>query len=246
MSTVRRLPPDRHPVAVEFRIPDLPEVVDSAEAELRSGALEDRDRCRGYFPSLAGTNGIVTDLPASASFAARFPRIVCSGVTHRFNFLRLSLAQQSLIPEFHLDSDADTAITGEVSSLGHRQIRRVLLNLSEHGGRALHYLDVDPWSIGLEADGSYVRVVDAAGLRDRTRVVTIPRRSGPTVHGLAFASNLVLHSGVDDAHGHFVAAYGIDVNASSGSPSSKGDPANAARRRSRSSRCRATVAPRSP
>ena len=39
---------------------------------------------------------------------------------------------------------------------------------------------------------------------------TIPPRRGSHVAGLLFAANLVLHSGVDDASGHFVGAYGID------------------------------------
>lgn len=34
---------------------------------------------------------------------------------------------------------------------------------------------------------------------------------GTTVHGLAFASNRVLHSGLDDEHGHFIAAYGLET-----------------------------------
>ena len=54
---------------------------------------------------------------------------------------------------------------------------------------------------------------DPDAVRPHARVLTVSRRRDATVHGAVFASNLVLHSGVDDADGHFVAAYGIDAAA---------------------------------
>jgi hypothetical protein len=44
-----------------------------------------------------------------------------------------------------------------------------------------------------------------------SRVAVIPPRVGTTVHGLAFASNRVLHSGLDGEHGHLIAAYGRET-----------------------------------
>ena len=91
---------------------------------------------------------------------------------------------------------------------------RLLLNLSTRSSRTLHYLDVDPWSVKLAAQGSSLCAAGPGALRSRARVLTIPHRHGSTVRGVAFCSNIVLHSGVDDPHGHFVAAYGIDADAS--------------------------------
>jgi hypothetical protein len=218
----------------------------AAESELRMHALADHDRCWGYFPSLAGAAGVITALPACAAFAARLPHIAHAGLVYRFSFLRLSLVQQGADASYHLDSDADTAITGEVASLARRLILRLLLNLSTQNDRTLHYLDVDPWSVRLAADGSYVRLASRAPLSRHARTVTIPRRCGSTVHGLAFASNLVLHSGVDDLSGHRVAAYGIETGGAAGSGFTTLEPTNAESTRSRSSRCSITPASRSP
>jgi hypothetical protein len=40
----------------------------------------------------------------------------------------------------------------------------------------------------------------------------IPPRYGASVNGLVFVSNRVLHSGVDDERGHFIAAYGRETD----------------------------------
>ena len=77
----------------------------------------------------------------------------------------------------------------------------------------MYYLNVDPRSVELAVDGSYIRTADPESLRAHGLIATIPRRRGSTVHGLAFTSNLVLRSGVDDEHRHFVAAYGIETDA---------------------------------
>jgi hypothetical protein len=77
-------------------------------------------------------------------------------MTYGFNFLRLSLVRQSAHPAFHLDSDAATALTGDVRNLNEREVLRLLQNLSSQAQRVLHCLDVDPLSIDLVAEGSYV------------------------------------------------------------------------------------------
>lgn len=43
--------------------------------------------------------------------------------------------------------------------------------------------------------------------REDVLTAVIPPRQDPSVHGLAFVSNRVLHSGVDDEFGRFIAAY---------------------------------------
>jgi hypothetical protein len=142
--------------------------------------------------------------------------------------------QQTAHASYHLDSDAATALTGDVATINHREIRRLLLNLSTRSDRSLHYLNLDPDSVELAVDGSYVRVADPETLRRYSLIATIPRRDGFTVHGLVSASNQVLHSGVDDEHGHFIAAYGIEIDASE--PAALGPRvSNALRTRSRSS-----------
>ena len=194
-----------------LEVPGIAELAAAAESELSDRALVDRDRCCGYFPALAGAPGIVADLPACQEFAAELPQLSSSATVYRFNFLRLSLVQQSSDPAFHLDSDAETAITGDVAALKGRCILRLLLNLSVRSARNLHYLDVDPWTVELAATGAYLHAAHPVALRPYARVMRIPPRRGSTVHGAALRSNSVLHSGVDDPHGHFVAAYGSDV-----------------------------------
>jgi hypothetical protein len=174
------------PRAVELNLEAIRTVIAETEHELRRGAIEDRDQCCGYFPALAGVRGIRSGLPACRVFAEALPTIEHAGVTYGFNFIRLSLVCQSADPAFHLDSDAATALTGDVESLGEREVLRLLLNLSRGEKRALHYLDVDPRTIDLIAEGSYVRAKDPKRLKTRARVGLIPPRMGTTVHGLAF------------------------------------------------------------
>jgi hypothetical protein len=204
------------PAAVELDLEPIEKVITAAEDELRLGASEDRDRCCGYFPALAGMSGIRTELPACGVFADVLPEISHGGMSYRFNFLRLSLVCQSADPAFHLDSDAATALTGDVGSLNEREVLRLLLNLSSQDERVLHYLDVDPRTINLSAAGAYVRAGDPERLQTRARVAIIPPRIGTTVRGLTFASNRVLQSGVDGEHGHFIAAYGTEMADRSG------------------------------
>jgi hypothetical protein len=90
------------------------------------------------------------------------------------------------------------------------------LNLSSQEERALHYLDVDPRTTKLVAKGSYVCVKAPERLQAHARVAVIPPRVGTTVHGLAFASNQVLHPGLDSELGHFIAAYGMETADRSG------------------------------
>lgn len=200
-----------HPEPVEVNLEASRDLVAAAEVELRLAAMEDRDQCCGHFPALAGMSGIRTELPACRLFAEALPAVAHAGMTYRFSFLRLSLVRQSADPAFHLDSDAATALTGDVGSLQERKILRLLLNLSSQEERALHYLDVDPRTTHLVAEGSYVCAKDPERLVTRARVAVIPPRIGTTVHGLAFVSNQVLHSGLDGEHGHFIAAYGVET-----------------------------------
>ncbi len=199
------------PAVVVLELPAVAEAASAVESELRMRAVGDRDHCCGYFPALAGQAGILADLAACQEFAARLPQIIRPAAIYRFNFLRLSLVQQSAAPAYHLDSDADTAISGDLAMVRSKRVLRLLLNLSTCSERTLHYLDVDPWAVGLSSQGSYLCAARPADLCRYARVMSIPVRRGSTVHGVAFTSNAVLHSGVDDLDGHFVAAYGTDA-----------------------------------
>ena len=210
VQITRPLAAIHRPVAVEIHVPGLAESATDAELELGARAAVDRDGCCGYFPAFDGVEGIDCDLPVCRAFALSLPVIDYGGREYRFNFLRLSLKQQSVDPAYHLDSDAATALSGDVTTLRQRRVERLLLNLSARGGRTLHYLDVDSSCVELVADGSYICAADPGRLADQALTATIPPRSGSYVAGLLFAANLVLHSGVDDLSGHFVAAYGID------------------------------------
>ncbi len=208
-----RLPAVFRPSPVTVNLPAIKHVED-AERELRRHAQADGNRCWGYFPTLTGRPGIHVDLPACRDFASAMPEVVGADANYQFNFIRLSLARQSSQPAYHLDSDAATALTGDTATLDQREVGRILLNLSAHEERSLHYLDLDVSTTALTHEGSYVRAADGAVARYAVRAV-IPPRSGRTVHGINFVANQVLHSGVDGPGGHFVAAYGYDREASS-------------------------------
>jgi hypothetical protein len=210
VQITRRLAAIHHPVAVEIHVPGLAESTAGAELELVARAALDRDRCCGYFPVLEGVHGIDCDLPACRAFARGLPIISHGGRNFRFNFLRLSLKQQSVDPAYHLDSDAATALSGDLTTITRRRVERLLLNLSSRHERTLHYLDVDSRCVEMVTDGSYVRAADPRRLADHALTANIPPRHGSHVAGLLFAANLVLHSGVDDVSGHFIGAYGID------------------------------------
>lgn len=232
--TVHQLDATRHPAAVGLEIPLIAQQAGAVEYELRTRAVTDPHRCCGYFPALADNGEIINDLPICHAFATQLPQICHGGQRYEFNFLRLSLVQQSTEASYHLDSDAATALTGDVATINRRQIGRLLLNLSTRSDRSLHYLNLDPGSVELAVDGAYVRVADPEALRSYGLIATIPRRRGSTVHGLVFASNLVLHSGLDDEHGHFIAAYGNETDASASA--ARGPKlSNALRTRSRNS-----------
>jgi hypothetical protein len=235
LETTARLAAIHHPVAVEVHLPGLAARAPEAERELVARAALDRDRCCGYFPALKGVHGIDCDLPRCHAFATSLPTITHAGTTFRFNFLRLSLKQQSIHPAYHLDSDAATALSGDVATIRRRRVERLLLNLSSRNERTLRYLDVDSRCVDLVADGSYIRAADPRRLAGHALTARIPPRRDSYVAGLLFAANLVLHSGVDDVSGHFVAAYGIDEVARDAS--AERVVQNAVRTSSRSSHC---------
>jgi hypothetical protein len=213
-----RLPAALRPALFTTELPATRQL-EAAEHELKRHAHADAQRCWGYFPALAGCRGIHADLPACREFASAMPEMSVAGARYRFSFIRLSLRCQSQRAAYHLDSDAATALTGDPATLSERLVGRVLLNLSAVAERRLHYLDLDVSAVALTSDGSYVRATHQAQSGCHSRCAIVPARSGRTVHGVAFVANRVLHSGVDGARGHFVAAYGYDCDTQTPAPS---------------------------
>ncbi len=70
---------------VELYLEPIREVTTAAEGELRLGAIEDRDRCCGYFRALAGMSRIRTEAPASRAFAQALPTVFHAGLANGLN-----------------------------------------------------------------------------------------------------------------------------------------------------------------
>ena len=116
------------PVTITSSLPK--QLIEDALEALRHKAISDASACYGYFPSMLGAAGIDHDLPASRRLAESMPVVEIDGRSLHFNFVRLSLVKQLGTSPFHLDSDANTALTGSIATLRHRLVSRLLLNLS--------------------------------------------------------------------------------------------------------------------
>lgn len=200
------LAPELQPTPVTIDLGDS-SLVETVEQELKKKALIDPDQCFGYFPAMQ-VEGIYSDLPASQAFEATIPWLRVNELDLGFNFLRMSLVEQKASASFHLDSDAATALTGDLDSVGERHVWRLLLNLSPDHNRYLSYVAIDPFKLPLTKRQNYIYCPDVAIPRDKIRTTPIPSRLQHIAHGVLFCSSQVLHSGQDDENGHFVAAYG--------------------------------------
>lgn len=200
---------DIMPCILDIELPDS-DLIDDVHAELTRRAASDPDRCFGYFPALNGVDGIDSDLPASKLLEARLPQIEVKGLQLNCNFFRRSLIRQSGDSPFHLDTDADTAVTGEVDTLSTRLVWRLLINLSVEHSRKLAYLDEDPERLLLQARGGYVHCPDDTIDPDIVRCIDLKPREGRLAQAVLFCSSRVLHTGADGEAGHFVAGYGTE------------------------------------
>jgi hypothetical protein len=187
-------------------------LTDVATAELMERASADSNECYGYFPAMQ-KEGINHDLPACQVLAERHPTREVDGLVLGFNFLRMSLRRQEPLVQqgdgiFHLDSDAATALTGDLGTITDRQVWRLLLNLHPRHARTLAYVDVDPTTVPVVQRDNYVYCSPESISAETVRTLVIPQRVGSTASGVLFCSSQVLHSGRDDERGHFVAGYG--------------------------------------
>lgn len=208
MSAFRTLSSTFQPTEITLNFPGDEIFIVTAEEELYAKARADANGCYGYFPAMGGSGNIDTDLPLSRAYAEAVPTLVVDDRTLSFNFIRLSLIQQRGDSPFHLDSDAATALTGNVSTISDRLVWRLLLNLSSKHSRTLSYLDVNPASVDLTNNGGYIHLENQELAAETAKNAVIPPRKGKKVHGVLFCASRVLHTGRDDEFGHFVAGYG--------------------------------------
>lgn len=209
MAQIEALQRAFQPIAIEWELPGDEALVTAAGEELRGKAGSDANGCYGYFPGMRGLADIDSDLPHSQAFAEAVPTITIGDKALGFNFVRTSLVQQRGDAPFHLDSDAATALTGDVGTLGSRLVWRLLLNLSGVHPRTLAYLDANIDTVRLSNEGGYIHCEDKAAAAT-ARTHTIAPRAGRLVSGVLFCANRVLHTGRDDENGHFVAGYGCE------------------------------------
>jgi hypothetical protein len=191
-------------------LPSTNQDITAVQAELTAKAKEDANKCWGYFPAMKGKSSIDTDLPISAGFADGIPQLEVDGKSLRFNFVRLSLIQQTGTSPFHLDTDAATALTGDTSTLSKRLVWRLLLNLNDKHTRTLSYLDLDSTKIPLLDDGGYLHCDASLVHEGIIRRIVIPPRKGSKASGVLFCASRVLHTGQDDQFGHFVTGFGCE------------------------------------
>jgi len=195
-------------------VTQIPEAdIEAAESQLLMTAQANADGCWGYFPALNGHTGIDNSLRNPRRLATNTPTLTLAGLRLNFNFLRLSVKKQEARAPFHLDTDAATAVTGDVETLGEREVWRLLLNLSSRHLRSVAYLDVDSRTVSLDAVGTTVRYLGSTDGLEQT--VLLEPRTTSEVQGLLFCANAVLHSGRDDENGHFVGGYGCELTPAS-------------------------------
>jgi hypothetical protein len=207
------LAPELQPRLVAVQL-DGP-LADAATAELAERAAADSDECYGYFPAMQ-REGIDHDLPACQALVEAHPVQEMDELELGFNFLRMSLRRQEPLVQqgddiFHLDSDAATALTGRLDTLGTaeaEQVWRLLLNMHPSHPRTLAYVDVNPTTVPIVPRDNYAYCPPESIPTEAVRTLAIPPRVGGVVLGLLFCSSQVLHSGRDDERGHFVAGYG--------------------------------------
>src|SRR5262245_18042649 len=132
---------DLRPKPVTISAPVAARLIDAAHRELRQRASTDANACFGYFPALAGARGIDCALPACRHLSRAMPAIELEQAIYAFNFVRLSLIRQRCLAPFRFDSDAATAISGNIGSMHERPVFRLLLKLSPTHARRLLYLD---------------------------------------------------------------------------------------------------------
>ena len=189
---------------------DLPvddRLIGYAHDELRLKAAADANACYGYFPGMAGAAGIDSDLPACRRLLDSLPALALANRRLSFNFVRLSLAKQVGSFPFHLDSDTRTGFTGDPAALKRRLVLRLLINLSAVHPRTLSFLNIDTACVRLESKAGYVHYCEPVDHGAIERIV-IPSRRECRTHGVLLCANRVMHTGQDDEHGHFVAAFG--------------------------------------
>ena len=200
----QHLPPELHPILIATTLLS-DELIDGALAELTQAAQNDPNGCWGDF---AGFESRDLPLPRTRKFAESVDAAAITPVDRPlpYCFTRVSIWRQPTIDraQFHLDTDALTAVGGDPTEAG-KIVVRALFNIGQYP-RSLEYLDIDPRFVLLQARGSTVRYLGRTA--GRVRKIDIAARVPGLVSGVLFYSNRVLHSGRDDKRGHAVLALG--------------------------------------
>jgi hypothetical protein len=171
--------------------------------ELEFNALSDIDACSVY--SSYANGGSNRGLVLSEKFARQNSALPMNGLEDfSFGFLQLSLFPQKSMHGLYVESNSVSGI-GEQTL--HSRSWRAILNLG-HYARKMTY-SVQPLS--------QLELVDVGGLRTcddyntkLVRSLILPPRNSGRVFGLTFCASEVLHGGLDDENGHFIASYGLE------------------------------------
>lgn len=205
---MRALKYSARPICTAFELDEHLGLIEAAHDELEERAVFDRDLCMGYFPAIQG-QGESADLPHCRELAESLPHIqISNGLPLGFDWLRLSLKKQPKKAPYHLDLSRGTGMS---SVEGAKRITRLLLNFSPDFSRKIGYLVVDPLDAPLKADNGF-RIYDGDPPSRAARTLIIPPRQRGMVFGAIIEVTNVLHSGIEEEDGHFLASYSTEAN----------------------------------
>lgn len=205
---------------LQFPIKEGDHNFDGAFRELQMAMQGKDDPLWGYFPQHPDQNFVnARPLPACHALETSLRKKVLENndlfMDLQLAFIRLCLRdiRGKEHGGFHVDLDPGSAFIGDEKNDGTRNICRLVFNLHPQEPRELQYLSntlEELADLGLQYTRHSYQGVPADQLPIGAKVCRafIPPREPGILHGAVFWSNLVPHTGVDSARGHFVAGYG--------------------------------------
>lgn len=204
----------------EFPINEQNYNFNEAQEELLSAIKGKEDPLWGYFPQHPDQHFVnAVPLPACRALEESLRKNVLDryGVFQDLTLAFIRLCLRDIRGKehggFHIDLDPGSAFLGDARNDGTRNICRLLFNLHPTEARELRYLEnslEELSTLGLTYTRDSYRGVPEEQLPKGAivRSVFVPPRTKEVLHAVIFWSNLVPHTGVDHAHGHFVAGFG--------------------------------------
>lgn len=178
-------------------------VIVSAENELAKMAARQAQGSWGYFPhDIPDVHG----LTASVAFVNANSHLTIADRNLPFSWLRVAVQKQTALQPLHLDGDPGAGFTRTIDPS--RRIWRAVMNLSTQHERVFGFSLTDPWSRSMKLDHGYFYLEDEDP--EMVQKVVIPPREGRLAHGLLVCVSQLLHTGIDDEHGHFLVSYAAD------------------------------------